>query len=1411
MAAVEQPHFIQRTPTPSFSSPRHHLDARSPSASPPPPASADVDMSTSVVTSGQRHDREDADMEDAGLTNSLPQASIETPGSAEHPSTAIAVQVAAMNDNAMDTTPDTEVELVLPDAPAEVQHDAATTPPSPAQIADVQVVLGSDAPMPPPAVIDEAMTPAALMPPVDSDAPVDPTAQPPPPPPPIEPVQSDSESSDDDDGLPPWHPIQEDTSSPDEDELKDMAESIEHSALDHEYWEEKAFVPLEEPEYTAGETGRIEWTIDAYNGTREKPNRDLVMKSDVVTIGGHQWQIKFYPKGNDSDYLSVYLECLSVMKPKDEEKAEAKRDDDSTREVNEGTITGDEKSKVAKLVVEDAPEDASAPLIPIDAQHTPLPLLGSKQMPKRKCVAAQVSVVLYNPTEPRVHYSKTALHRFCSSSPDWGWTRFHGPYYDIAHRLRGQRQALLHNDKLAFTGYVRIVNDETDCLWEHPNRENPWDSFAMTGLQGLMLGEDASAPGGNMISAIASWMLFKPFRMLLYHVKVPDVYSEPMLRPKPLTNALQKVLYLLRTQVEPGSGPIALDDVLDALEWYGIHERLDKLDVIETWEVLRLKLEEELADTEHAAALQAICGLKRDYSAGVPSYRVPVVGADSMQQAIDMSPDFTVSGQPLPELLTIEMERQSFDLKTRSYVKVLNKVTMDDHVKVNGTCYTLYGLVVHKQTLQSYVYQPILRPEGPGSKWYSYSDSKDENQVKCLTKRQAIDAHEGKSGAEQIVGNDAVAYIAMYVRDDVAEDAFTVNAKSEEWTVPKWILAETEKVKASNASSMLSRDTVDEPSTSTDIDKDTSPEIDAEPAQELPFRVYDSRLFAQHEGPGVIDVYDAKYESNSHLIKTVALSSRDGCKEIREKVAATFEDIQDPRQVKFWLLDPIRGALGRPNILGTGKIEYSCGTYDRYADSREWVLDASAYTNRLWIHVIDFDKLPELPKDVENEKVSEKAAVNMTEDSHTPPMTVPLQVETAGTGNEPSQRGVVVSLPETLPQEVSSRSEDTPMSEPDEPTFQQTALSEAEPPVEPQTTATEGQDMAMMEDVWASADASPGIDPLVPVPNAVVPGDTEMGGTQDDLPPPPPPPPPPVDIPAELMQPPPPIRAASPEPPPDEIYFFLKFWNPETQTLESRGSHIALKSDKVDETVAKLLSLPSDQQKKLLLWEEEELSTTRTIKLRRSFAQTDLHNTTIIIASLPLTDAQRDSLASRAAFADPESYISYRSFANNFPHKLNGHFAYNYFSSESYKGEIKAGHRHGHGTLIYHSGATYTGSFRLDQRHGHGLHTFQNGDTYDGSWINDAQHGTGTFVEAATGNTYVGGWQANKKFGEGVTHWKNAQEAERLCRICWEEDATAAFYDCGHVVACLECAREVSVCPVCRKRVVTVLRLFYVA
>ncbi|KAF2488680.1 hypothetical protein BU16DRAFT_623407 [Lophium mytilinum] len=1407
--------FGQRSPSPpSFSSPpqspNHIHHSQTPLASPPPHTADDIDMNASTTlppTDGQNHDR-DIPMEVDG--DALPNgtAGEGTQPGAPIPTNGVAEAVTA-DDDAMDTTPDGTQEEQLPNGSADasgaveslaaapiqngVDQDAPTSPDrhsTPPTVNENLVRLNSNGSSVASAV-DPPPPPEGTVAPVEPPPPIaDPNAEQPPPPP-AEPPADVTDSSDEDDGAQPWHPIIEDTSAPDEGELKEIEEGTEVSALDHEHWEEKTFLPLEETEYVAGQTGRINWVVDNYNGTKETPNRDLVMKSQLVTVGGYDWQIKFYPKGNDSDYLSVYVECVSVVK---EEKEKASPNENTEKPEEAGSDEAKAPSN-DEMATDDVPEPA-----PLEPQHAPLPLLVEKPLSKRPSVAAQVSVVLYNPTEPRVNYIRTCLHRFCTGSPDWGWTRYHGPYYEIQHRQRGQRQALLRDDKLAFTGYIRVVDDETACLWEHHSRDNPWDSFAMTGLQGMSLGETQITPGGNLISAIASWMLFKPFRQFLYNFKLPDSLKEPFVRPKLLIAAFQKVLYLLRTQVKPGAGPVGLEDIIDALEWYGIQDGFDKMDVIEVWETLRTKMEDELQDTSYASIFDELFGKKKNYVTGIPSYRAPVQGASTMQEAIAKSTDLLHPSQSLPQLLTVELDRQAFDSNSRTWLKLVNKVTLDDNITVRGVGYTLYGMVVHKENLQSYLYHPIIRPEGPNSKWYSYTDSKDENRVLCLTKRQAVDAHEGKAGSEMNGGKDPVAYIAMYVRNDVADLAFNSSGADEAWDVPEWLLDEVKKAEATTARAPPAPfGALPEPPAAPKTDAEKEAEETEKEAQATTheFYVIDSKAFMEHEGPGTIDAYDPKWNpENSNLVYKVQLKSNDGCKEVRDKLAAVVQDIKDPRQIKFWFSDALRGSAYRPHLLGTGKIEYSSGTNDHFNDKgEEWSLkdieDSLSYY-RIWIHVLDFDSLPELPveeppKEPETTQPVPEASTQPEVPSEPVVEEIPPPTEETVTPAELP----VAPVPEAIPE-----SEDTPMSEPDEP---EPEPAPEEPPVVPVVEETHPDEVMEIEAAIhaslteATATEPPAVEVVIPIPPP--PTDTEMGGT-DALPPPPPP--------AEFTQPPPP-----PPPAPDEIYFFLKFFDAEAQTLTPRGSHIAVKSARVDQTILSLLSLPTDTS--LELHEEQELTTTHSLRLRRSFAQNDLHNTAIIIATVPLTEDQRAALATRAAFADPQAYLVHRALLRNSPHKATGHFTLNYFSAQMYKGDLVAGHKHGHGTRIYHTGAVYSGSFRLGLRHGHGLFTYQNGDTYDGDWVAGQQHGTGTFVEASSGNTYVGGWKNDKRFGEGVTHWKVAQETERLCRICWEEGAEAAFYDCGHVVACLGCARRVDHCPVCRRRVLAAMKLFYVS
>ncbi|KXS13312.1 hypothetical protein M427DRAFT_58836 [Gonapodya prolifera JEL478] len=59
----------------------------------------------------------------------------------------------------------------------------------------------------------------------------------------------------------------------------------------------------------------------------------------------------------------------------------------------------------------------------------------------------------------------------------------------------------------------------------------------------------------------------------------------------------------------------------------------------------------------------------------------------------------------------------------------------------------------------------------------------------------------------------------------------------------------------------------------------------------------------------------------------------------------------------------------------------------------------------------------------------------------------------------------------------------------------------------------------------------------------------------------------------------------------------------------------------------------------------------------------------------------------------------------------------------------------------------------------------------------------------------------------GKDSTSEAQKGE-TCIICWDRSRTAVFAPCGHHAACVECSKELTLCPVCRTKVRSVVRYF---
>jgi hypothetical protein len=787
------------------------------------------------------------------------------------------------------------------------------------------------------------------------------------------------------------------------------------------------------------------------------------------------------------------------------------------------------------------------------------------------------------------------------------------------------------------------------------------------------------------------------------------------------------------------------------------------MDVVEIWEVLRSTLDNELRDTPLENELVGMFGPRRNRMTNMPTYKAPARGSKTIQGAIDQAVNLVDTSHQLPLILQIELDRQEFDEKSRTWKKVSDRVKLDEVVQVGDTTYNLFGFVVHKEALQSGLYNSYLRPDGPGTKWFTFKDNRDESQVHCVPKREAIDKHEGtESGKDSPTAH--VAYVVTYVQAKCTTKVFGTKWEPE-WKVPQELVDEIEKEQAFQNQDIDMLGLVNPMNPIPPAAKDDAkPEAPPEP---LEFTIFSSKVFQVHQGPGIIHYFDPKWNSSPDVLK-ITLNSTDTPVEARDKIAAMLPDVKDPRQVKYWSLSYVEGASFKPHLITTGKTEISAGNMEL---DLEWDMGQVAQRTcerRLWLHVVDEADLPPLPK--------EPVVATMPNGQPIAPPSPPPAALT--NGNDQALLDQTIPPPEpTEDTAMGGAEDDTNQITPPPPAPVEENSGELPPPIPPPTD-TEMNDDAI----------PPPIDPQV------IPSPPQLDLAQNRPPSPPPPGPPPfapVPLPAAVS----------------EVYFFLKIFDAEAQTLIPYGSYLVKRNARVDHTVHKILGTPKDQS--LILWEEEHISCARQLRRRKTFNEEDLHNSDIIIAQVPASEEVKTKNMAQAAYSDPNTYLYALAEARNFPDLVTGHFTLDYFSSEYFSGSMRARQPHGEGKKIYHNGNTYVGSFQLGQRHGHGVMTFQNGDTYEGNWENGMQHGQGTYVEKETGNTYVGGWKNDKRHGEGVTHWKIAQETERMCRICWEENAEAAFYDCGHVVACINCARRVESCPVCRKRVLSAIKLFY--
>jgi len=885
------------------------------------------------------------------------------------------------------------------------------------------------------------------------------------------------------------------------------------------------------------------------------------MRSPSVLIDGYYWHIKVYPRGNEgTPLMSVYIECSTspdiglAADPVGTAQAAGmpKTGDGLMSSTADNRNTSDGNFTNASRPTPSTTNDSNL-------TETPQAMLSKDQAQpiKRWEVPAQLLCVAYNPEEPRVLAYDRSDHRFLEESPDWGWRRFHGPWNKLHIRERFQRRALLRNDTLCFTAYIRTIKDDTGALFWHAATGKPsWDHYDRLGLNRLLVG---SAGSSAAVSALSTWLHLCPLSASIDDMEkgIEDNY-----RGSSLFDELDHWRHEFISSAKDVVHETSFESAVEMVDWYDTGDCA--ADVVAFWETLRRILSFEASDVKTIAEArdffkdilllkQPDAGKQVQQAQDQSGNQVEAVARSQLvepatvQEAIDLALTYETKDDRVwktfdgnnrsvaesPAILQVELHRQKYDTTLRNWKKLTHYIKLDDTIVFGSQnfalkqTYTLFGLVVHSGSLESKDYYSILRPQGPGNRWIKYAGDKAERGVECLTTKQAIAAHEGGKSAEITA---AVAYIVTYVRNDLLSK----------------LAIESRGVSSAAKSPSEATKHQEEPS-SEPMDQDDLEDM-------LTIHVYHSELFEGHANLGVFD-WGERGPEDTRILK-LDVSTEITPNAIVDAIVKSRQE-QSPNKKEtyaLWFLNSLLNNAAMDSVMRAPQI---IPFTDRATDELMKMSGIFYGPLRVWLHVMPSKPDEELQADSNMMETSAILPALDAEDS-----TQNDENGSMPTNAHPSDVNQTSNIEATSATELAAtdQAENATDSSRDE-----TPPSEA-PTTEDSDTAMEG-----------NAEVDTGNIPPPPVKptwNSHLDRET-LGST-------------------------------------DNVYVFLKFFDHDTQILRGVKCFFAKSTAKVGETLRSELSLAKDQL--LDVYEEKVSSVTRPVSTDSRFVEIAAHSSYILIA-----------------------------------------------------------------------------------------------------------------------------------------------------------------------------------------------------
>lgn len=377
-------------------------------------------------------------------------------------------------------------------------------------------------------------------------------------------------------------------------------------------------------------------------------------------------------------------------------------------------------------------------------------------------VCAQFALDIWNPLHPDLHYPSGLSHRFNKNETDWGFSSFITSRDLVSQAKVNQPHAIVENNKVNITGYVRVIDDSsTGVLWH--NFVN-YDSKANTGYVGL----NNQGATCYLNSLLQSYYTTRVFRDLVCQIPTDTLTEKSGSNNKAVPLALQRIFYHLQLSKEP----VGTMELTKSFGWDS-SDAFTQHDVQELNRVLMDKLETAMKGTKIEKKLNDVfVGKMKSYikCVDVPyessreeefwDIQLNVKGFRNLQESfknyieiemLDGENKYQAGEQygyqdakkgvvfeSFPPVLHLQLKRFEYDFMVDDLVKIDDLYEFPDRIDLSPYLdvdlpadvrnqnwnYKLHGVLVHQGSISNGHYYAMIKPEANLETWLRFDDDK---------------------------------------------------------------------------------------------------------------------------------------------------------------------------------------------------------------------------------------------------------------------------------------------------------------------------------------------------------------------------------------------------------------------------------------------------------------------------------------------------------------------------------------------------------------------------------------------------------------------------------------------------------------------------------------------------------------